>query len=711
MDISKFRIPTIRASSIIAVLLFLHLIGVYIYEGGTSIGVAWGSTNIGLIGEAPTIPNPLEYGKNRQTDLILKFLFRGLISYNVATTSYSGDIATCDIWDLSKVVCTLKDGQLWSDGTEIQSEDIIATYQAFRNNSTNEKVKNFLGSVSIVSPGPKTIEFSAKEKNSLMLDILSYPIVRSDMLERIKTNRFTADGYLTSGSYVFTEKVKNEQYGYERITIKRNTKNPGESWLDKYNFLFFPNINSLERGNDNLNIIVPSIKKEKIQLSPRFAPYNYTLQEYIWLFANTDTIDKPIRQQLILQAGDSLSGITIEGEKRVENILGNNTNNKVNSLTKSLGDILREKWYTKVDEKLSLLEKENGMLTGSSIDYGNTTWIDNPSKKKIFFNEWAEWILAISGKTPAGTLWVNVNDYILKEYWSWNSRFSYKVSLDNWTLKEGKNTYTIQFIMGTGGTSTGEMITVYYSKDANYLTKIKSELEAEYLAGLNTPEQVNSRLAKVQSKKTALLALDQRYYYNEKFLPYTLHITYIDEPASLERYAITLSEALTNLGIKSDLTRKDNKWLAEMLQKWEKNYDFIIVGFEASGRLSRIGQVFLSSEAKMGINFAKIESKSLDAFFANLRIANTKASVDDIIKKIQDYLDSEAFFLPISSPIHTLYIDKNLKGIQKIDTFQDITTLYGVVKKASIKENYHIEWSQKNIPGFFHWLFQKSLLK
>lgn len=40
MDISKFRIPTIRASSIIAALLFLHLIGVYIYEGGTSIGVA-----------------------------------------------------------------------------------------------------------------------------------------------------------------------------------------------------------------------------------------------------------------------------------------------------------------------------------------------------------------------------------------------------------------------------------------------------------------------------------------------------------------------------------------------------------------------------------------------------------------------------------------------------------------------------------------------
>ncbi len=47
----------------------------------------------------------------------------------------------------------------------------------------------------------------------------------------------------------------------------------------------------------------------------------------------------------------------------------------------------------------------------------------------------------------------------------------------------------------------------------------------------------------------------------------------------------------------------------------------IIIGFEANGRLSRAGQVFLSSEAKNGINFSKIESTKLDALFAELRIA------------------------------------------------------------------------------------------
>lgn len=121
----------------------------------------------------------------------------------------------------------------------------------------------------------------------------------------------------------------------------------------------------------------------------------------------------------------------------------------------------------------------------------------------------------------------------------------------------------------------------------------------------------------------------------------------------------------------------------------------LIIGFEASGRFSRIGQIFLSSEAKKGINFAKVESKNLDTLFASLRISYIKEKTDDLLVKIADYMQSEAFFLPISSPLHTLYIDKNLKGVKKIMTFQDITTLYSVIQKASIKEQYVLDTSNK----------------
>jgi hypothetical protein len=119
-------------------------------------------------------------------------------------------------------------------------------------------MRSFLGKLVVISKDAKTLELSSDEKNSLMLDILSSPILRSDMIERIRTGRLGKDGYVTSGAYVFIEKEKNTQYGYDRITIGKNEKNNNIGWLDKYNFLFFPDEASLERGSDILTLVVPN---------------------------------------------------------------------------------------------------------------------------------------------------------------------------------------------------------------------------------------------------------------------------------------------------------------------------------------------------------------------------------------------------------------------------------------------------------------------
>ncbi len=41
-----------------------------------------------MVGESPGIPNPLKYGQNKQTDLILSFLFRSLLHYDDTTGGY-----------------------------------------------------------------------------------------------------------------------------------------------------------------------------------------------------------------------------------------------------------------------------------------------------------------------------------------------------------------------------------------------------------------------------------------------------------------------------------------------------------------------------------------------------------------------------------------------------------------------------------------------
>ena len=198
MNLSRFRLPIIWTSSILGVLTLVHLIGVYIYEGGSVLGVPGGSINIGLIGQSPEIPNPMQYGENKQYDLILSFLFRSIIRYNTESSIYEGDLGRCDLSDLSKVSCRLTGSGIWSDGTPIKTDDVIATYQAFKTNPTNDKMKAFLGKVAIIAKDDGTIEISSEEKNSLMLDLLSSPILRSDMIERIRTGRLGKDGYVTS---------------------------------------------------------------------------------------------------------------------------------------------------------------------------------------------------------------------------------------------------------------------------------------------------------------------------------------------------------------------------------------------------------------------------------------------------------------------------------------------------------------------------------
>jgi hypothetical protein len=61
------------------------------------------------------------------------------------------------------------------------------------------------------------------------------------------------------------------------------------------------------------------------------------------------------------------------------------------------------------------------------------------------------------------------------------------------------------------------------------------------------------------------------------------------------------------------------------------------------------------------VNFSNIESEKLDALFTDLRSATTPTEQKKIEKDIITIMESESFFLPISSPVHSLYTDRNLK--------------------------------------------------
>lgn len=369
---------------------------------------------------------------------------------------------------------------------------------------------------------------------------------------------------------------------------------------------------------------------------------------------------------------------------------------------------MRTRGYWKPDESIALLNRNTWMLTGSNIDYGTNQYITFPTNKKIFFTEIAQGELLLAGNLPINMKKVFINDYELQEYRAGNTKFGYRVSVVNGTLKEWKNIYTLVTEDTTWKRTDRDILTVYYSTDSGTLTSLRESVDSEYLSVINSPDKVTQRKKLYEKRKEDLKLLDPRYYYNEKNLPFELQIAYKDDPQTLEKYAKSVVSALENLSIRSKLIPLSTKDLQKMLESWHKNYDMIIIGFEANGRLSRAGQVFLSSEAKNGINFSKIESTKLDALFAELRIAWTKERTTGIEGEILWYLESEAFFIPLSSPIHSLYIDKNLKWVKQVPIFQDISTLHTVLATASIKDIYMLNTTGKWFFWFFGWIWSQG---
>jgi hypothetical protein len=288
------------------------------------------------------------------------------------------------------------------------------------------------------------------------------------------------------------------------------------------------------------------------------------MQEYLGLFLNTDTLSNSIRKSILLNSQSGLSGSIVEGERSAMNLFPYEKGIK---LDRNLSDILKEAGYQKVDERLALLEKDNGMLTGITIEFPNNVYIDTPTKKNTHFSEVADGTITIAGNVPLGTKNVIINGYTLQEFLPGNNRFTYKVSLENKTLVEGKNEYVLEFESVNGTRATRDTFTVYYSREKNVLDAAKGALEKAALDKENTPEKVAKRLETINTVKEKLKTLNPRFYYNEKYEPFTVKITYLSDPASLEKYATIVGNTLTSLGLEVKLTAVSGKDFSAMLQK------------------------------------------------------------------------------------------------------------------------------------------------
>jgi ABC-type transport system substrate-binding protein len=302
----------------------------------------------------------------------------------------------------------------------------------------------------------------------------------------------------------------------------------------------------------------------------------------------------------------------------------------------------------------------------------------------------------------------------LQEFIPGGNSFTYKVTKSWGTLAEWKNTYTLNLKpfewkgQNLFKLNLTETITIYVTTDSVKMDEYKKQVKDAYNATQNTPAMIAARERWKAEKLKKAQELKDEYYYNNKNEIFQVKIWYVTGPQSTEYYANYIDTALRLLGVKTELIPFGPKDIQSLITSGERNYDILVIGVSVEWSLSSIGKLFLSSESKTSwVNFSNVENKTLDSLFTALRSTTEPSKREKIEQNIEKIMNTESFFLPISSPYHRIWVDRNIKWIPKVDIIPDVASFVDIFIGTSIKENYVRNMQDKSISGFFLWIWSK----
>lgn len=522
------------------------------------------------------------------------------------------------------------------------------------------------------------------------------------MIDRIKTGRFSGENAITSAEYHFVSRDSDEQYGFDRITLERNSSSTGV-FIDTYQFRFYKDMTALRKNEDSLSIILPTRMVDVAPTSPRFLRHTYRNYEYVALFANTDRIWSDIRR--ILLSGVGVSPLTQSLSPLytpIQNIFFTGSSMVPPVGTGTITSVLQKSGYFRVDALLHALESQSVLFTGTITDFWKNAYFTNP-QAPYFFTAWNETEMRLSGNVNSWVNAVMINDYTLREFKPWEGKFIYRVSLDAGTFKQGTNTYALRFVYPDGRVENKETITVYNYADKDAENTLRRELNTRLLAAYNSPENQAQRTAKIAKEKNAIMALDPQYHYNRAWEIYALTLMYLDTP-DIAPIALEVQKRAMGMGVKINLSPLDSKAIATMMKEWKENYDMLIVGFEAPSRISNINPVFSSTNVDSGINFSNIEDKQLDVLLQRLRTTADHSELLQIKKDLTQRIREDALMIPLYTVNRYFYYDKNILKTEFPPIFPSFVILSDTLKDAYIKSHFSLNLGEKWFVWFFRWM-------
>jgi hypothetical protein len=710
-----------------------HLWYKYIYHDSKEVAEKWGTISEAIIWPFPHL-NPLKKS-NDYNDYINNILYRSLLTYSTKTKNIEWDITNCDISNLASIECFLNDNVYWSDWTPITYEDIKTTYKILKENNVNPIINSLLENVTIEQK-EASIVFKTEKKDINTLNIFFQPILPKKVISNLDTDEINWDfspiDWIYSGKYVIARVSQDDTIWITKIYLEKNPKyNNNPAYIDKIIFKNFKNPaqflkhkTSVSIFNDKNNLIWDSI--------PKFNQHKYSLNQYLWLFVNTEKIPYPKLRNFILKTVNTdelIWKLNKQNFKKIDSPFFNNLKldtkdqtTPLNEMLSSLGyysktEILNKLWATtnkNYSDEADIKEKTNTWSTELKIEkitknnYLVHSKIITKPDRVDNYNYITKNDLSIEWKVDKLIDAIYLNDKKIDTYKPWTNSFI--INLKNY-LKIGKNNFKIYFEKNWKKELI-ETITFFYNPDKSTHEKYENEL----LAQLNKKAKENALIEKIKNSKNnnspinkelveKLNKLNPKFYYNKNLESYSLSLYYIENNLYNKTTAEYIKEKLENLGIEINLQAINIKTLTSSLKQWEKNYDLLIAGINLGYFDFNIFPYFHSSQAKYWYNFSKIKKLSLDQILEELKSHNLWEEKLKLLEwKINEILKEEAVFKPLFTPLYSNLVDKNIKAYKLPEKLPSEIYRFSPLINSYILKKKIINYDDKSIKNYFKYL-------
>lgn len=728
--IFKLKKYLFYVSVIFLLTTFTHLLNSYLYHDSELKPIKWWNISEGIIWEYPSL-NPLK-AEGWNNAYLMHLLYRSLLKYDTATWKIAADIASCDISNLLRIECYLENGVKWSDGNEITSDDIVATYKILQDSNVSAVMSSLLANTEITQT-QSSIVFTNPVKDINFLNIFFQPILPENIINNLSEGQlkwnFGPNTSTYSGRFFLASVQNDSSLGVTKFFLQKNEfYNGPEVFIDQLILKLFPNINELLRNKDSINIINDQDNIIDDQI-PRLEPHPYTLNQYVGLFLNKDNIANANIRTFILNniKRDNLLTILWDSKfKAVKNPYFSDVSidtqaddKNIDSIIKSLGYkrkseifdgfIVSEKKRQNYSWEVILTPTAEAKVYSLEDFQKPATTITSPAYVEKY-NYVTQTNIILRWKTLEDTTAVYFNDYKLTSYQSGSSEYAYALKD---ILKSWVNNFEIYFEI-QGEKKLQETITFIHDIDKAKIELLTTQLivdlwEAED-SRIKAATQANlssiTPFIPDPEKQALIEALDDESFYNEQLEAFSFNLYYTDTSLYIEQTASYIKTSLEEKGIWVELNPIALSWLPELL-KDKSNYDIMLAGINTGYFDFNIFPYLHSSQAQLWYNFSNVKKLSIDILLEELKSSLLwKKKIWELQARVLESLREEQVIKTLYTPLSNNLVDKNINNYKPLLHIPNDYVRIDTISQIYVNKKKIIDFNTKSIKGFFTYFTQ-----